>query len=475
MIKAVISAPNQYGYYSIHNLPSFKFECTQMLRVSVTYNDGGIWEDIYKGSYTPFSSRVSFEIKDVVSSHLSTSQPSQPYGDFYQNMCMKNIRVQAEDDDGDSWMVDFYVMNFLAKINTSSFLNAVTKRFLTIQPSVKHITVESPEFLSYFYHTTARLVVKFYLIDGTTEQVTLFNYNHQDYGRVYTHYVAYERVMKASNVPSSQKKPYYDVFVVNSKGTRISEIQRYIYEDPVSSEFYYLFINQMGGIDTLTCTGVRKQLPEVTYNLAKLSNEFSQLDDTDDSLIYQQNTGYFSADHLQWLIGFVMSKKGRWLYNATKKKATAIVMKETDAELSERDSFVAMSFSYIMASGYVMEVDESIIEAQQLYYDTKPQSSESNVIKGKDIGVTPSGNDSYVTESIECTMNTMVFDVQTEGWLKIYTSTDGETWTLLDTYDVDGETSITLDELELGSFIKFESETDIETLKPDVRNAEDNN
>lgn len=465
------NAPKQHGYYTIPDLPDFRLRCTLPITAEVGYIHNGNIKNIFSSSYVPgLNYYIEINFKDILQTLLSSEVPKFHLSFMTQFDFTKEIHVVFKDEDGQIERT-FNILNINATISSSDTAVVIGKRFLTLQPDVKEVTVDSPEFLTYFYTgNIKKLVAKFYNINNTTEIVTLYTWK----GGIVaiTHNVSYREVMKRSNTDSSIKKPFYDIYVVDESNQRISVIQRYVFRESTGRENYYLFYNYLGGLDTFITTGDNIQNPEVTFDIARTSSGLIQLDNTDDHIAWNQKSGYFSIDNINVVTDFLLSKKDKYRYAPENVSCCKIVLTGHDASFNKKDSFTSFSFTYRKKTD-IPEIEDFVLEVQQLIVEKMQTQSMPLEMPKRGVNV-HNNNDSCTTEPIECTMNSVLIYIETKGYLSVYISTDAKTWTLIDKILVENNTVRAFEDLNIGSYLKVESENPITNLDILFSNAKDN-
>lgn len=453
----IIQSPSANGLYGLQDVPSIEFYCDGMAAVVVDMEGNGS----FSGSYVPDSGKlVEIDIRDILSGMTSSK--------FRLNTVVTNqsdfthaVSVEIKDDNNTK-TINFKVANIHCKV-TGQLSQLFNERFLTTQPSVKYITAKSKEYLTLTNtFASAKLMAKFYSNSGG-ETIKLLDLQQ----RTITCNVSPELLFQQSNIPSSNRKPYYDVYFVIPDGGTYKTLfsQRYVIKDATDAEKYYIFENELGGFDTIICKGLLVTTPSITYNTAKLSSGVIQLDDTDDHFAYEQKSGYFPATYKDWIKSFLKSKRQKYVYDASSNSVKKIIWVDSGYEVNDRDGMICFSFSYIYADG-----DENVLSAG------KPSSGTGQIVTSRIDGSmgdgAPSrrvqisntrGGVSY-SDKIECTSEKMNIQVCTEGELRIYTSTDGDTWTLFDSVFVEESTVRPYETLTIGSFLKVESDGEITFL-----------
>ena len=465
-------APKIQGYYSIPDLPEFRLRCTLPMTAEVCYKQSGKLKKVFTGSYMPgVNFEVCIDFKEILKTLLTSEEPLFHLGYFTQYDFIKEIHVMFKDAEKELER-EFYIIN----VNASSQNDVdvvLSKRFLTLQPDVKETTVDSPEFLSYFYtgDKVRKLIAKFYLKNGTTEIVTLYSWNAKEV-KALTHNVSYRQILKLSNTPSSDKKPFYDIYVVDENNQRISVIQRYVFRESTGRENYYLFYNSLGGLDTLITTGDTFQKPDVSFDIVRTSSGLIQLDSTEDHISYEQKSGYFSIDNIPYVNDFILSPKDKYIFIPEDNVCHRIVMTDNDSSFNKKESFTSFSFSYRKMND-VPVINDTVIEVQKLVVESMSVQSMPLEMPSRGVNVQETG-DSCTSEPMECTLNSVLMYIETEGLLSVYTSVDAETWTLIDQVLVHGNTMRSVENLTIGSYLKVESENPITNIDTLFSNAQDN-
>lgn len=236
-------------------------------------------------------------------------------------------------------------------------LNFLKSNFLTWQPNVKGVTYYSPEFLTYYaseqvivkctaYVAPAATVPGSFAAGLTSSTITLATLAA---GSVYTIPVSYSVI--ASKL-DDQFPSYYDIWVENESGNRLTYIQRYYAEDMKSpDEQWILFENSLGGIDTFRAYGNSENTAEHTHNVVEI-DENSQEYRVDTERTYNKNTGYLDKKERVWLLDFFPSL-GKYIYVGNHLRR--IVVTESDASYTDKElpSFYTFKYKYADARPYL--------------------------------------------------------------------------------------------------------------------------
>lgn len=288
--------------------------------------------------YTPGTDGyVTIDIRDIVESQLSflmkdiTTPYEQPdlAADFTAVIGDKNITFRV---------LRCGVDRFSGSAET--FLKA---NFLTWQPQVKKVTYYSPEYLTYYAVISSYVKVKAYFIDDegkVTEEVKQLATLGEK--RAYTIPVQYAVIMALfeSRLPS-----FYDVWVEDGSGSRLTYVQRYVAGNILSEqEQWILFENSLGGMDTFRAYGQLDFLAEHTHNIAEI-DDISEEYRVDTERKLQKNTGYLDNRERQWLVDFLPSKQ-KYIYNQTYLRRIVVIEDNTSYTDKELPSSYTFTYRY---------------------------------------------------------------------------------------------------------------------------------
>ena len=245
--------------------------------------------------YAPEVGRVRIKCRDVIDELLSVAIPTSDVDFFVQSNAVKVFRATLG-----NMVVNFTVVKGgIGDLEETSAVFLKTQ-WLTLQPQQKEILLNQPEWLSYFGVVVGKVWVKAYLPDGTEEKSIL----DVEAGKLYAIDVSYLK-MRAR---FGQVLGYYDVWVEDTDGNRLTYIQRFVLGTPENSNIY-LFENTLGGIDTVIFSGEFVEKIRTEGKIATILDE-SRDCDIDFEISCEQNTGFIpSRDYARWLLGFFVSKQ----------------------------------------------------------------------------------------------------------------------------------------------------------------------
>lgn len=212
--------------------------------------------------------------------------------------------------------------------------------FLSWQPQTKSVTGTQPEWICYYAPEAAKIRCRFYNNNGTqavTDLATLAA------GECKSINVQFNRII---NLNATKKLAYFDVWVENNSGVRLSYVQRYILIPGTNTERFFLFENSLGGIDCLSCTGEEVISPDSEFTLAEMDDETIQSAKRFEKWILQ-STGFKNNIEALWIQDFFRSGQRYVVDSGTVKK---IVLQESTIEINSRDAVNEFTFKYRSAT-----------------------------------------------------------------------------------------------------------------------------
>ncbi len=293
--------------------------------ISFTLKKNG--ETLLSQSYqTDKNGRVEIDLSQVVHDSLRTvvSDVSVTY---VQDGLAADFTASADMD-----TVTFRAIRSGVDRLADSATNFLTQNFLTWQPSIKPVTYYSPEFLTYYAVVSATAKLRAYFTDssGTVASQTDYTISELLPGIAYTIPLQYSVV---AGWLEHKLPAYYDVWIENMSGQRLTYIQRYYAEDMRSEqEQWVLFENSLGGLDTFRAYGTTTFNGEHTHNLAEI-DEISQEYRVDTERKFQKNTGHLNQDERKWLLDFFPSQ-AKYLYAGNYLRQ--IVVTESNVSYTDR-------------------------------------------------------------------------------------------------------------------------------------------
>ena len=316
----------------------FIISSTQEVTFILKYADSN--EIIVQHTYTPNKAkRIEIDLENIVTPLLSfqiqesTTIYRQPNiaREFLVNLIEDKTAAQ------ESWQFTVLRAGIDNFADTAS--SWLKRNFLTWQPTVKPVTYYTPEFLSYFAVEDCVAKCRAYIEENGSyvqSDLVLGNLSH---GKVWTIPMQYGVIAgKLGKMPS-----YYDVWVEDGAGTRLTYIQRYYASDIRSEEEQWvLFENSLGGIDTFRAYGDAENTAKHTHNVAEIENDSEEYR-VDTVREYKKNTGFLSKEERKWLLDFFPSL-GKFLY--TGNYVRRIVVTESDVSWQTKDLPSSYTFTY---------------------------------------------------------------------------------------------------------------------------------
>lgn len=282
----------------------------------------------------PTEGYIAVNLRDVIHGRLSFL--FEDSSSIYQQFSLVDDFTAIVDDTE----IKFRVIRSGVDRLADSATNFLTQNFLTWQPSIKPVTYYSPEFLTYYAVVPCTAQLRAYFTDDAGVITSQTDYTITDLlpGIAYTIPLQYSVV---AGWLGHKLSAYYDVWVENTTGQRLTYIQRYYAEDMRSEqEQWILFENTLGGLDTFRAYGNTTFNGEHTHNLAEI-DEISQEYRVDTERKFQKNTGHLNNDERKWLLDFFPSK-GKYCYTGNYLRPIVVVesnVSYTDKELPSNYTF----------------------------------------------------------------------------------------------------------------------------------------
>ena len=297
-------------------------------------------EIIVQHIYTPNKAkRIEIDLENIVTPLLSF-QLQESTAIYRQPNIAREFLVNLIEDKTaaqESWQ--FTVLRAGIDNFADSASSWLKRNFLTWQPTVKPVTYYTPEFLSYFAVEDCVAKCRAYIEENGSYVQTDIELGNLSHGKVWTMPMQYGVIAgKLGKMPS-----YYDVWVEDAAGTRLTYIQRYYASDIRSEEEQWvLFENSLGGIDTFRAYGDAENTAKHTHNVAEIENDSEEYR-VDTVREYKKNTGFLSKEERKWLLDFFPSL-GKFLY--TGNYVRRIVVTESDVSWQTKDLPSSYTFTY---------------------------------------------------------------------------------------------------------------------------------
>lgn len=316
-----------------------KFKIGSAEKVSFVLKKGS--ETIIQQTYDPGTSCVvEIDVKDILSGYLSY-EFRQTTDAYIQTNIVADFTATISGTD-----VTFRVIRGGVDALADTPANFLKGNFLTWQPQIKPVTYSSPEFLTYYAVEACSAVLEATMQDNTKQTLTLINMSA---GNAYTIPAQYAAISAKLGNALPQ---YYDIYVKDASGNRLSYIQRY-YPAAMQSEEeqWILFENSLGGLDCFHAYGQTDFTGEHTHNIAEIE-EISEEYRVDTERKYKKNTGHLNYDERGWLQDFFPSKK-KYIYTGSSVRQIVVTESNvtyTDKELPSNFDF---TFKYADAKPFL--------------------------------------------------------------------------------------------------------------------------
>ena len=316
----------------------FIISSTQEVTFILKYADSN--EIIVQHTYTPNKAkRIEIDLENIVTPLLSFQLQESTTIYRQPNIAREFLVNIIEDKTAAQESLQFTVLRAGIDNFADTASDWLKRNFLTWQPTVKPVTYYTPEFLSYYAVEDCVAKCRAYVEENGSyvqSDLVLGNLSH---GKVWTIPMQYGVIAgKLSKMPS-----YYDVWIEDAAGTRLTYIQRYYASDIRSEEEQWvLFENSLGGIDTFRAYGDAENTAKHTHNVAEIENDSEEYR-VDTVREYKKNTGFLSKEERKWLLDFFPSL-GKFLY--TGNYVRRIVVTESDVSWQTKDLPSSYTFTY---------------------------------------------------------------------------------------------------------------------------------
>ena len=305
---------------------------------------------IVQHTYTPDGhGRIEISLEDIIAP-LLYFELQDIESAYLQNHIARDFKVTIRYEGEKTKAFTFTAIRAGVDRLADSAENFLKGNFLTWQPSVKPVTYNTPEFLTYYaltegfvkcvgYHTE-RIVG---LVKG--DEKTIANLQKDKAQTIPVQYAIMAKLF--GFLPE-----YYDVWVEDTEGKRLTYIQRYYASDIRSEEEQWiLFENSLGGIDTFRAYGDTTLTAKHTHNIAEIENDAEEYR-VDTAREYKKNTGHLNKEERRWLLDFFPSL-GKYIYIDNYVRRIVVTDSEASYEAKELPSNFEFTFKYADARPYL--------------------------------------------------------------------------------------------------------------------------
>lgn len=316
-----------------------KFIISSDAQISFVLKKGTV--EVLSQRYDPDSQgRIEIDMRDVVHAQLSFDFRGSAVRTYEQTNLHAEFTAEI-----DGQTVNFHAVRGGVDNLADTATNFLTQNWLTWQPTVKPVTYYTPEFLTYYAPVAGVVKLCGYFVgdDGQVTSQKDIELCSVEAGKAYTIPVEYQVVV--SLLYPDGKPGYYDVWVENASGERLTYIQRY-YADAMRSisEDWVLFENSLGGVDCFRAYGKTNLEADHTHNLAEV-DEMSEEYRVDTERKYEKNTGHLSKDEARWLLDFFPSQK-KYIYVGSYLRQIVVVESNVTGNLRELPTNYTFTYKY---------------------------------------------------------------------------------------------------------------------------------
>lgn len=298
-------------------------------------------------TFSPDSNcQVEVDLRDVITAQLAFnfSNADTPYR---QADIVKSFYLSITDGSTTNTSELFTVIRAGVDRLADTAANFLEQNFLTWQPTVKGVTYWTPEFLTYYAQETVSIKCQPYAADGSAAATTITLATISG-GEAWTVPVQYAIIAGLAGMLPS----YYDVWVENQNGQRLTYIQRYYAQDMRSEqEEWVLFENSLGGIDTFRAYGDSDNQAEHAHNIAEIDEEKQEYR-VDTERKFKKHTGRLDRYERRWLLDFFPSL-AKYIYVGDFLRQIVVTDSDVNYKASELPSSYTFTYQYADARPYL--------------------------------------------------------------------------------------------------------------------------
>ena len=316
--------------------------------LTLTIKEAGAEDPFLQQIYTPDNQgNVDIDLKDIVIPRLSVI--IEDTADAYRQMSVVKTFVVGLKDDERTDTVSFAVLRAgVAQLPDGDTANFLQQHFLTWQPTLKQVTYYTPEFLTYYAVVASVIKCRTTVIDSGNQNQRTITLASINAGECWTVPVGYSVIAgKINDLPS-----YYEVWVEDAHGERLTDIQQYAASDMKSEEEQWiLFENSLGGVDTFRAYGTYEAIADHAHHVAEMS-ELQQEYRVDTVRKYKKSTGFLGRHERLWLLDFFPSM-GKYLHTGSMIRRIVVTESEVDYNAKELPSEYTFTYRYAESVPYL--------------------------------------------------------------------------------------------------------------------------
>lgn len=314
-----------------YNIRDFRISSTASVSFVLKKGDVSIVAQTYEPGQDGY---VTIKVRDII--HAQLAFVLQTVGTMYEQPDIVADFTAVID----TTEVTFRAIRSGVENFADTAANFLTANWLTWQPQEKPVTYASPEFLTYYAVIASSCKLKAYYTNdaGNVTAEETITVGALTEGKAYTIPMQYAAI---STLLGGKLPAFYDVWIEDGSGNRLTYIQRYYAGNMKSEqEDWILFENSLGGIDTFRAYGATNFTGEHTHNIAEI-DEVSEEYRVDTQRKYQKNTGYLNMRERHWLLDFFPSAH-KLIYTAGALRAIVV----TDSDVTYQDKELPSSYTF---------------------------------------------------------------------------------------------------------------------------------
>lgn len=294
-------------------------------------------EQLVAHTYSPDDAgQIDVDLHDIVAAYLTLTLRDEQVP-YEQTGIIRQFGVTLTCGD-QTEQFDFTVIRAGVDQLADTPDDFLAQNFLTWQPTVKPVTYYTPEFLTYYAAQFCVVMCKAYEGSGCHE----FSLGSLQPGHCYTIPTGYAVIAGNLDLLPS----YYDVWIEDQEGNRLTYIQRYYASDIKSEEEeWILFENSLGGIDTFRAYGDSENTATHEHHIAEIEDVCVEYR-VDTERKHKKSTGLLDEYERRWLLDFFPSK-GKYIYVG--QSIRKIVLTDSDVSYNAKELPSEYNFTYKFA------------------------------------------------------------------------------------------------------------------------------
>ncbi len=330
-MSAIIQQPDSLSFS--RNLKKFIISSTKAVSFQLSHN-GQILDETYQPGA---GNLVEIDLRDVVDSLLSIALPGA--NDAVKEQVDGSADLIANID---GVPVAFRVIKGGVKSLDKTAQEWTDEHWLSWQVRDKETLQYMPEWLGIYANGNRVVKVKGYYGDGSTATGELYAIGGEVLATV-------DVAWTAVNAALTKQDPVsWEVWFEDANGTTLSYIQRYTLRELVENENIFIWINTLGGIDSVSFTGWSEDDKGLDHLLAEYYDDTFDEISIDLNREIRQSTGYLTRPKERWIIDFFYSRKRFKIH--TDGTVSAIVFTGDKTKKSKQDDLINYEFTYKYAS-----------------------------------------------------------------------------------------------------------------------------